>query len=140
MTEIHFYSGVNDRFAMAQRVANKAWKQAKWVIVYDEDTGLLDELDRNWWQSPASSFMPHARMGASHASGTPIVLTHTVDGLPHHDVLINLSPTPPDFFTRFDRLIEIVSTNEADRQTARNRWRFYQERGYALHNHNMADT
>jgi DNA polymerase-3 subunit chi len=140
MTEVHFYSGVANRLVMAQRVDHKAWQQAKWVIVYAEDIALLDELDHDWWQSPVTSFMPHARAGMGHAHATPIVLANTTEGLPHHDVLINLSAETPGFFSRFDRLVEIVSVNQTDRQTARRRWRFYQERGYALHNHNMAET
>jgi DNA polymerase III subunit chi len=52
-------------------------------------------------------------------------------------VLINLHETPPPFFSRFERLAEIVSEDGA--AAARERFRFYRERGYELRTHNMAE-
>ena len=44
---------------------------------------------------------------------------------PHDNVLINLHDTTPTFFSRFERLIEIVSLDSTDQDAARLRWRFY---------------
>ena len=41
-------------------------------------------------------------------------------------------------FERFARLIEIVTTDEADRAAARARWKHYAARGYALNRHEVA--
>ncbi len=138
MTRVDFYSNVADKSALARQIAQKAWQQGNLVLVHSLDDNLLDQLDQQWWVQPASSFLPHARVAASHAAVTPIVLGADIGSLPHCDVLINLAEQPPGFFSRFERLIEIVSTDEHDRLTARERWRFYQQRGYALDNHNMA--
>ncbi|MDA8328931.1 MAG: DNA polymerase III subunit chi [Betaproteobacteria bacterium] len=138
MTQVDFYSQASDKLELARRIAYKAWQQNKAIMVYSQDESELDRIDAQWWLTPATSFLPHARSHAAHAPTTPIVLGTDIGDLPHCDVLINLSEQPPGFFSRFERLIEIVSTDESDRQAARLRWRFYQERGYALHNHNMA--
>ena len=55
-----------------------------------------------------------------------------VDRLGHDDVLVNLDGELPSAFSRFQRVVEIVDTSEQDRQPARNRFKFYRERGYAL--------
>jgi DNA polymerase-3 subunit chi len=52
-------------------------------------------------------------------------------------VLINLHELPPPFFSRFERLAEIVSVDGAT--AARERFRFYRERGYDLRTHNLSE-
>ena len=57
---------------------------------------------------------------------------------PHDQILVNLRNEIPPFFSRFHRLIEIVSAaDEADKQEARNRFRHYRDRGYELRTHDM---
>jgi DNA polymerase-3 subunit chi len=55
--------------------------------------------------------------------------------LPHQQVLLNLDAPVPAGFERFERLIDIVTDDEADRQDARARWRHYADRGYAITRH-----
>ena len=44
----------------------------------------------------------------------------------------------PEGFDRFKRLIEVVSTDEADRNRARKRWKLYTAQGYAITRHDLA--
>lgn len=137
MTQVDFYSNASDKLDLARRIAQKAWQQNKSVMVHSQDESVLSQLDTLWWNIGPSNFLPHTLAHAVHAAITPIVLGDNIGNLPHCDVLINLSAQTPVFFSRFERLIEIVSTLDEDKQAARARWRFYQERGYTLHNHNM---
>ena len=54
-------------------------------------------------------------------------------------MLVNLQATPPSFFARFERLAEIVATDELSIAAGRERWKFYKERGYELRSHNLSD-
>ena len=54
-------------------------------------------------------------------------------------MLINLALAPPPFFSRFERLAEIVGAEAADAAAGRERYRFYRERGYELRTHNLAE-
>jgi len=56
----------------------------------------------------------------------------------HEQLLINLNAQCPAVFSRFERVIEIVSTDDADRELARERYRFYRDRGYEIRNHDMS--
>ena len=58
--------------------------------------------------------------------------------LPHHEVLVNLGGGQPPWFASFERLVEVVGSDDDDRAGARERWRFYRERGYALERHDLA--
>jgi len=59
--------------------------------------------------------------------------------LAHDDILLNLHTEQPPFFSRFHRLIEIVSAEENDRAAARERFRFYRDRGYEIHSHDIGN-
>ncbi|RDJ93817.1 DNA polymerase III subunit chi, partial [Lacticaseibacillus rhamnosus] len=43
------------------------------------------------------------------------------------------------FFSRFQRLVEIVGTDASDRQAARERYRFYRDRGYEIRTHQLGE-
>ena len=77
------------------------------------------------------------------AGETPIWIDHVVehpgDQPDRACVLINLQAEPPPFFSRFERLAEIVGIDEEDAVAARARYRFYRERGYELRTHNLAE-
>ncbi|MNT94878.1 DNA polymerase III subunit chi [compost metagenome] len=61
-----------------------------------------------------------------------------MQGAPHHEVLLNLGAEVPEGFGRFEKLIEVVSAHdEEDRGLARNRWRHYASRGYAIVRHDL---
>jgi DNA polymerase IIIc chi subunit len=59
-------------------------------------------------------------------------LADSGDDLPHHDVLLNLADEWPPFFATFTRLLEVVGTDEADKEAARARYVFYKKRGYDI--------
>jgi DNA polymerase-3 subunit chi len=75
------------------------------------------------------------------AAQTPVILSgsDTAD-LPHHQILVNLSTAAPAHFARFERLFEIVSSEDADKSAGRERYRFYQQRGYPLTHFVMGKT
>ena len=50
-------------------------------------------------------------------------------------LLINLGADTPAHFARFERLLEIISADDADKAAGRDRYRFYKERGYPLTHH-----
>jgi DNA polymerase III subunit chi len=77
-------------------------------------------------------FVPHCMLGAAVAPETPVILAASGDELPHHDVLINLSNEEPPFFPTFERLLEIVTLGDEDKQLARGRYASYKKRGYDI--------
>jgi len=58
----------------------------------------------------------------------------------HDDILINLTPSHPVFFSRFRGLIELVGMDDADRSAARARFRFYRDRGYEIKSHDVTGS
>jgi DNA polymerase-3 subunit chi len=137
MTSIDFYTHVADRLAVAGKLVAKALTQHAHVRVLTQDSAATDALDRLLWLQPATGFLPHCRMGSALASQTPVWIDHVLEHQGPAAVLINLHESPPSFFPRFERLVEIVDADGA--ASARDRFRFYRERGYELRTHNLAE-
>lgn len=138
MTRIDFYTRVEDRFRFACKLCAKAVANRLRVAVFTPDEAATERFDRLLWTIPPTGFVPHVRADSELAAVTPILIHHEPAGFIHDEILLNLSDERPAFFARFQRLIEIVSTDEADVQRARERFRFYRDRGYELTTHDMA--
>jgi DNA polymerase III subunit chi len=139
MTSIDFYTHVHDRLAVAARIVAKAFAAHGNVRVLTPDASATEALDRLLWVQAPLAFLPHCRMDSALAAETPI----WIDERPAHDgpaaVLVNLQRDPPPFFSRFERLAEIVGSNEDDAAAGRLRWKFYRERGYAMRLHDLTE-
>lgn len=138
MTNIRFYSNAEDRLQAAAAWLTASWRQHP-VLVYAPDAETADRFDRMLWIQPAIGFLPHCRADSSLASQTPVLIAGNLDTLPSDRCLLNLSNEVPPGFSRFEELVEVVSTADADRLPARDRFRFYRDRGYAVENRNVAD-
>ena len=132
MTRIDFYHYADDKLRFACRLAALAFERASRLVVYSPDEALLRRFDQALWTFQATKFVPHCFAGSPLEAETPIVLARSGDDLPHHDVLLNLADDWPPFFASFERLLEIVSTDEADKEKARARYVFYRKRGYDI--------
>jgi len=137
MTTIDFYTHVVDRLEVAARLVAKAFAQHGSVRVLTPDATATETLDRALWLKPPTAFLPHCRMGSALANETPIWVDHVGEHAGPAVVLINLQPSPPPFFSRFERLAEIVGLDDADIAAGRERYRYYRERGYELRTHSL---
>ena len=140
MTRIDFYVLKDVELHAMQRLAchlaGKALAAGRPTVILstDEDSArLIDEL---LWDYPDQRFLPHGLQHTAAAKGAPIVLCwdepDSFDG-----VLVNLSSAVPDFFTRFERVVEIVVG--ATRDPGRARYKHYRDRGFPLYHHDLDD-
>lgn len=132
MTRIDFHSKVPDKVFYACRLVRKARAAGMKVVVY-ADGAQLAAFDEALWTFSEQDFIPHVAADDELASRTPVILCAVAgQPLPHHQVLVNLSAETPGHFARFERMFEIVSTDEDDLAAGRERYRQYQQRGYPL--------
>lgn len=138
MTRVDFYvlpvSEPHGRLSFACRLAEKAWLGGHKVYLHGADAAAARSLDELLWSFRDTSFVPHALQPDA---STPVLIGSGDDPGDHHDVLINLGATIPEFFGRFERVAEIVLNDPASLRTSRARWSFYKDRGYLLEHHDM---
>lgn len=82
------------------------------------------------WSFRASSFVPHGLLGSSEAER--VAIGWGGDPGEHHDVMINLDLSVPDFVGRFERVAEIVVQDPAIRDPLRDSWKRYKHYGYPI--------
>ena len=140
MTEISFHFGAPDKRGYALRLIRKAvGSGAKlWVL---GDGPLLQELDSALWSLTETEFLTHCRADAPEdiLSRSSVVLApaDSTQSRPEFPVLVNLSSQMPANFETHARVIEVVSTQDDDKESARIRWKAYTQLGYAIARHDL---
>jgi DNA polymerase-3 subunit chi len=122
----------------ACQLAGKAFAHGLKVTVFCADPDAAQRFDRVLWLTPSIGFVPHCAPDDPLAAETPVIVDCRGESLLNDEVLLNLRPEWPPFFSRFQRLIEIVSLDEQDRADARERFRFYRDRGYEIRTHDLS--
>ncbi|GAB4397947.1 MAG: DNA polymerase III subunit chi [Rhodoferax sp.] len=133
MTQVRFDINVAQRLVYACRLLRKASVSGRRALVWAPQP-VLTELDALLWTFVPSSFVPHCRLGAPDAvqARSPILLAEDCTDTAGCSVIVPLGwPEAVPDAGRFERVIEIVTSDEADRRQARHRWRQYQHAGYA---------
>jgi DNA polymerase-3 subunit chi len=140
MTRVDFYL-LNDPAPAARdialcKLAHKAFTLGHRVYVLTGDETEAQRLDQLLWTYSAGSFVPH-ELSAENTPDplTPVLIGARIPPEGFDDVLISTAPDVPECFSRFQRVAEIVGGDEPDKQRARDRFRFYRDRGYTLQTH-----
>ena len=142
MTRVDFYL-INDATDGSQdaavcKLVHKAFRLGHRIYILTHDHEDAQRLDRLLWTFSAGSFIPHG-LGARPADADmPVLIGRDEPPVAHEDVLIQLTPQVPEFFSRFQRVAEVVDGSDGEKTLARERFRFYRDRGYALQTHNIS--
>lgn len=126
MTELAFHFNAPDRLGYTARLLRKAWLRGARVTVL-VPPHEVDELARQIWLVGQGDFVPHARPGDPPAvhRHSPIRLVEQLDEAARTGVLVNLCAQAVSEPQQHERIIEVVTLDEADRAQARQRWRQY---------------
>lgn len=142
MTQVDFYilaeQAGGDRYSLACRIVDKAWRQGHRVYLHTNSQAESSHLDTLLWTYREGSFLPHGLLGECDTSLTPVLIGHSNSPGDEHDVMVNLANELPDFFSRFERVAELIDNDPVIKQSGRERFRLYRDRGYTLKTHNIA--
>ncbi len=134
MTRVSFYilrnSSVDSRFNILFRIVEKAYFKGHRIFINSNDENEAKRIDSDLWTFKAKRFLPHGFVNTR--EGEIIGIGWDQEPNEHTEVLINLQTTIPPFFSRFERLIEIIESNPDDLARGRLNWSYYKDRGYPL--------
>ncbi|MDH4134537.1 MAG: DNA polymerase III subunit chi [Gammaproteobacteria bacterium] len=144
MTKVDFYllgddaqAGHGVRERLACRLVEKAFRLGHRVYLLAPDKPSAVELDDLLWTFSQGSFVPHALWDGADPNSHPVWVGHEEPPAELNDVLVSLSPAVPGWFSRFARVAEPVGADETGKAEARERYRYYRERGVPLDTHNL---
>ena len=133
MTRIDFHTNIADKLGYACRLARKAYGARGKLVLLAADRAQADALNSGLWTVGETDFLPHAMAGDALAAQSPIIVTDSLDiDFPHYDMLVNLTQATPPQFERFQRVFEIISTDETDAAAGRKRYVAYKQQAYPL--------
>ena len=144
MTRINFYiieqgsEVAIDTFIC--RLTEKAWSQNNAIYIHTNGEQHSIKFDDLLWNYSEDSFIPHQLTTTENHEKSVLIGHQTTVNIPnsHHDLLINLNHETPSFFSQFERVAEIITTDENSRIKGRERYQFYRDRGYALETHKLS--
>ncbi len=95
---------------------------------------LIDDL---LWTFRPGSFVPHDIWNGSNDQPAPVLVGCDINPPTNYKTVLNLAPTLAHEPCQFERIIEIVNQTETIRNSARQRYREYQGRGYTMSTHDI---
>jgi len=144
MTDIDFYILSDDTpqnyQLMMCRLTEKIHTLGHRIHIHTDSADLAGQLDELLWTFKKSSFLAHQiqQDNDNGESETPaIAIGINEEPKTPADVLVNMAASVPLFFSRFERVTEIVCPQEEHKISARERYGFYRDRGYKITSHNI---
>jgi DNA polymerase III subunit chi len=145
VTQVDFYilqgDSADQRLILACRIADKAYQQEQHVLINTDSPAESARVDGLLWTFAQNSFVPHRVIDAGardEQRAEPVLIGCGI--APDEEawnVLINLAGEVPEFFSRYERVAEVVDGNDQRRAEGRERFRFYRDRGYELNTHRL---
>ena len=149
MTRIDFYILPDDelsaRHLFCCKLIAKTFKMGHRIVLLCTDDDTAQIMDDMLWGFKEQAFLPHVNLakqeGEASQTDDDIVIISASSGQTtpdnHHDLLINLAAEIPPWFSRFERVSEIVVQTDAVLASARANYRHFTEKNYPLHRHDM---
>jgi len=144
VTQVDFYILEPDsddaRLRLACKIVDKATQLDHHVFIHSTSEDEARKLDELLWTFSQGSFIPHRvlREALKEEPREPVLIGLNQQPAPGRwNVLINLAADVPEFFSRYERVAEVVDGNAARRERSRERFRFYRDRGYKLNTHQV---
>ncbi len=137
MTKVSFYvlPEGQDKLHFACRLTEKAFKLGQKVFLFSAEPDVCTAADELLWTFRQGSFVPHRLWNGGEPDGITPVLIGSREPPAGFEWLVNLADDVPPFFGQFERMAEIVDS--PGRESARRRYKFYQDRGYPLETHKI---
>lgn len=153
MTRVDFYilpdNASDGRELFACRLAEKVYNMGHTLYLHTDSVAQAKQIDELLWSYKESSFLPHAieaadQNNAAQNIAPKILIGHNAatptEPHSHCDVLINLAADVPGFFSRFERVAELINQAEDLKVAGRERFKFYRDRGYQPETHKIPET
>jgi DNA polymerase III subunit chi len=99
VTEILFYTHVENKFHTACEISHKVLRSKRKMMVFAQDESDAVKIDRLLWTVPVLGFLPHCVVDHPLAAETPIIISSDANKLAFDDVLLNLHDDVQPFFS-----------------------------------------
>jgi DNA polymerase-3 subunit chi len=142
MTRVDFYlltgyqPQIREQFAC--KLTEKVYRLGQQIYIHVEEQRQAQVMDDLLWTFRQGSFVPHGLVGTEEAIESPVLIGHEDKPGIEMNLIINLCPEVPQFFSHFQRVAEIIDQDEIKRRIAREHYRYYRDQGCLLETHEIS--
>lgn len=116
-------------------LVRKAFAAQQPLLILARDFAQAETIDDLLWAFDEDAFLPHQLAGDEDEAEVPVLIVPPGIETAPRDLLINLRetcPVPP-----FERVLEVVAADPAERSGSRERWKQYLQRGAEVNKFDM---
>ncbi|HEX7817676.1 DNA polymerase III subunit chi [Dyella sp.] len=111
-------------------LAKRAYAAQQPTLVLTRDFEQAEELDTLLWDFDEDSYIPHQLAGDDDDENTAVLIVPPGVDTPDRPMIINLRETCPA--GRYERVLEVVAADPAERDGSRVRWTEYKRLGFEV--------
>jgi len=124
-----------DPLLLVCELARRAFASGQPTAILVRSLDQAEELDAKLWEFDESAFIPHQIAGDDDDAVTPVLIVPPGVDTAERPLLINLRDACAT--GRFERVLEVVAADPAERNGSRQRWSEYKRRGLDLKKNDM---
>jgi DNA polymerase-3 subunit chi len=140
MTRADFYLIDKPRFRddpllLVCELARKAYSAEQPTLILARSQEQAEALDEKLWEFDDTAFIPHQIAGDDDDAITAVVIVPPGVRTADRPLVVNLrDECAPG---TFERVLEVVAADPAEREGSRARWTEYKKRGFDVNKHDM---
>ena len=125
----------DDPLLLVCELAKRAFESGQPALILVRSAEQADALDEKLWEFDEQAFIPHQIAGDEDDAVTPVLIVAPGIETPDRALVINLrDECAPGLF---ERVLEVVPADEAQRLGSRERWKTYKAAGFEVNKHDM---
>lgn len=121
----------------ACQLVAEAYAKKETIYIHTASKAEAERMDTLLWTFQDDSFLPHKLYDPADDFLPSIQIGFDLPPLSPCDLLVNLTRETPAFYSKFNRMIEIVFADPLVQQLARERFRQYRDQGHQLNTHKI---
>jgi len=141
MTKVDFYilpdTTLEARLNFACRLAETIYRKGYQLHIHTQDESMARELDELLWTFREDSYVPHRVAGDAMDPPPPVTIGWEAVPEPGVQAMLNLNDEIPEWFSRLERVAEIINQHQDVLRTKRACWKTYKDRGYRVEAHKL---
>jgi len=125
----------DDPLLLVCELAKRAFDSRQPTLILTRSFDEAERLDEKLWEFDESTFIPHQIAGDEDDAITPVLIVPPEISTTDRTLVINLrDDCAPGLF---ERVLEVVPADEAQRAGSRTRWKTYQHAGFEVAKHDI---
>jgi DNA polymerase-3 subunit chi len=116
-------------------LARRAYAAQQPALILVRDIEQAEAVDQLLWDFDTDAYIPHQLAGDDDDAHTAVLIVPPGVETPDRPLVINLREACAG--GRFERVLEVVAADPAERAGSRERWRDYHQRGVQVSKHDI---